>query len=101
MYAVIVKTSNSEVEYGTTISSTRKLHDFLAAMDFQLVTSLTVQYFRELKSPHDVVSTDTSPTAVVGNTDIVNLVSHGPDSWQIETPATRRKLSPVTESTIK
>ena len=98
MYAVIVKTSNSEVEYGTTISSTRKLHDFLAAMDFQLVTSLTVQYFRELKSPHDVVtgiSTDTAPT------DIVNLVSHGPDSWQIETPATRRKLSPVTESTIK
>lgn len=95
MYAVVVKTSNSEVEYGTTISSTRKLHEFLTTMDFQLVTRLEIRYYRELKTPHDFTSTDTQPT------EIVNLVSHGPDSWQVHTPAIGRKLSPVTESTIK
>lgn len=102
MYSVTVTTSNSDVVFGTTISSTKKLHEFVSAMDFQLVTDLRITYYREMKSPHDLtnVSTDTGSMA---------MVSHGPDSWEITTPIAQphspikgtRILSAVTESTLK
>lgn len=81
MYSVTVKTTNSDVEYGARISSTKRLHEFLCAMDFQLVTSLEVKYYRELKNPHDLTTmTDT------GANSIVSMVSQGPDSWEVSTP---------------
>lgn len=84
MYSVVVKTTNSETEFGIQISSTKRLHEFLCAMDFQLVTKLEVKYYRELKSPHDLtVATDTGANAVV------SLISHGPDSWEVATPKER------------
>lgn len=87
MYAVTIKTTSSEVEFGVSISSTKRLHEFLCAMDFQLVTKLEVKYFRELKTPHDLTTmTDTAPQS------IVSLISNGPDSWEVETP---KRLSPV------
>ena len=101
MYSVTVETSNSDTAFGTTISSTKKLHEFIAAMDFQTVTSLSIKYYRELKSPHDFTNTDTGSIA---------MVSHGPDSWEVTTPTSAalnpsgkpgRILSAVTESTLK
>lgn len=84
MYNVTVKTTNSETEFGAQISSTKRLHEFLCAMDFQLVTRLEVKYYRELKNPHDLAtSVDT------GAQSIVSLISHGPDSWEVATPKER------------
>ena len=81
MYTVVVKTSNSPQEFGTQIKSTGQLHDFLCAMDFQLVTKLEVHYYRELKTPHDFTNTDTAPNQMV-----TDLISNGPDSWTVQTP---------------
>jgi hypothetical protein len=56
-------------------------------MDFQLVTSLEVKYYRELKSPHELNErTDT------GVNEIVELISHGPDSWSVTTPSPTNRL---------
>jgi hypothetical protein len=89
MYNVVVKTTNSETPFGAQISSTKRLHEFLCSMDFQLVTSLEVKYYRELKSPHELNErTDT------GATDIVSLISHGPDSWEVTTPKSADTTKP-------
>jgi hypothetical protein len=81
MYSVVIKTTNSEIEFGTQISSTAKLHSFLCSMDFQMVTKMEVKYYRELKNPHDLTAmTDT------GAQSIVSLISNGPDSWEVTTP---------------
>ena len=81
MYSVVVKTTNSETEYGIQISSTKRLHEFLSAIDLQSVTRLEVRYYRELKSPHELTeSFDTGS--------ITALISNGPDSWTVGLPKT-------------
>lgn len=88
MYSVTVKTTNSDTEFGAQISSTKRLHEFLCSMDFQLVTRLEVKYFRELKNPHELTNiVDT------GAQSIVSLISNGPDSWEVETPGVSPKGS--------
>jgi hypothetical protein len=86
VYSVVIKTTNSEIEFGTQISSTKRLHEFLCSMDFQLVTKLEVKYFRELKTPHDLVTMSDASTGALSVVNDSTLISNGPDSWTIETP---------------
>ena len=84
MYNVTVKTTNSETEFGAQISSTKRLHEFLCSMDFQLVTRLEVKYYRELKNPHEL--NERVETGAMDLRPITNLISQGPDSWEVTTP---------------
>ena len=97
MYNVIVGTTTSATEYGTQISSTRALHQFLCQLDFQLVTKLEVRYYRELKTPHDIKDAlDTGSMAQV-----TSLISNGPDSWEVSVPETPSKTDSTALSIIK
>lgn len=68
MYSVVLHTTKSNVDKGTTIPSTKELKEFVCSLDLHTVTHLEITYYREL-TPADtgalrMVTKDDSPNGL-------------------------------------